>query len=79
MLSWFIGFYGNVSDLTNVSNTNVDHIKRAFWNIFINIDYEKAWFELSPFIWNWFLYFASIYVNKPDVNINQQLRCNNVK
>jgi hypothetical protein len=58
-----------MNDLINVSN-NVDHIKRALWNIFINVNYEK-WFQLSSFIWNWFLYFTSTHVNESDVNINQ--------
>jgi hypothetical protein len=41
MLHWFSIFYANINDLINVSNTNVDHIKKAFWNIFTNIIYEK--------------------------------------
>jgi hypothetical protein len=79
MLHRFSIFYDNMNDLTNASNNNVDHIRRDFWNIFININYEKIWFELSSFIWNWFLYFTLKLVNIFDVNINQQLKCDNTK
>jgi hypothetical protein len=69
-----------MNDLINISNNNVDFIKRSFEDIFINKIakiYDLNWVHL----WNWFLYFTSECVDESSINviiiINQRFKCNN--
>jgi hypothetical protein len=69
-----------MDNLINVSNINTNYIKRALWDVFIVTNFEEMWFELI-FPWNWFLYFASAYINTFNINanINQRFKYNNAK
>jgi hypothetical protein len=70
MLHWFSVFYDNINDLTNISNTNVDHIKRAFWNIFININYKKIWFEVHLYESDFYILLQYISIHLMLISIN---------